>query len=80
MKFLNILAAASLAAGLPTTPVEDSVAIEARQLSSTRNDLETGSSSNCPRVILIFARGSTESGNMVCPRPPPFCRLSHPAC
>ena len=41
------------------------VDVEARQLSSTRNDLERGSSSNCPSVILIFARGSTEIGNMV---------------
>ena len=31
----------------------------------TRNDLINGDSSNCPEVILIFARGSTELGNMV---------------
>ena len=37
----------------------------ARQLSSTKRELETGSSSACPRVILIFARASTETGNMV---------------
>lgn len=64
MKFLNLLATAGLVAALPTTTVEDQ--LEARQLlSSTSNDLEQGSSSNCPRVIFIFARASTEPGNMV---------------
>jgi cutinase len=38
--------------------------LEKRQLAS-RNDLESGSSSRCPEAILIFARGSTEPGNMV---------------
>ena len=60
MKFFQILSAAGLVAALPAAP-----AVETRQLSSTRNDLETGSSSNCPRVIFIYARGSTEIGNMV---------------
>ncbi|KAK4238133.1 carbohydrate esterase [Achaetomium macrosporum] len=67
MKLLQLLAAAGLAVALPTAPVEvETLAeIEARQLlASTRNDLENGDSSNCPRVILIFARGSTETGNM----------------
>ncbi|KAJ4290087.1 hypothetical protein N0V88_006593 [Collariella sp. IMI 366227] len=72
MKFLQLLiATAGLVAALPagSAPVEDreveSAEIEARQLgSSTSTDLERGSSSNCPRVILIFARGSTEVGNM----------------
>jgi cutinase len=39
--------------------------LEARQSSATRNELETGSSAACPRTIFIFARGSTEGGNMV---------------
>ncbi|ROT43667.1 cutinase [Sodiomyces alkalinus F11] len=74
MKFNSALLflASTLVAGLPVAPEVDTdvVArsdeahlIEARQ-SNTRNDLEEGSSSNCPEVILIFARGSTESGNM----------------
>lgn len=40
------------------------VDLEARQSSS--NQLEQGSSANCPEGILIFARGSTEPGNLVC--------------
>ncbi|KAH6970640.1 cutinase-domain-containing protein [Ilyonectria sp. MPI-CAGE-AT-0026] len=40
--------------------------IEARQFggSSTRNDLSDGDSASCPGVIFIFARGSTETGNL----------------
>ena len=40
------------------------VQLETRQ-TTTRNDLENGSSSRCPDAILIYARGSTEAGNMV---------------
>ena len=41
-------------------------AFDVRQVgSATRNELEQGSSSNCPKVIFIFARASTEMGNMV---------------
>ncbi|KAL2127482.1 hypothetical protein VTI74DRAFT_10674 [Chaetomium olivicolor] len=68
MKFLHLLAAAGLVSALPApaaVEVEQPAAeIEARQISSIRNDLETGSSSKCPRVIFIFARASTEPGNM----------------
>ncbi len=70
MKFLQLLTAAGLVAALPAAAPIENVAeiaeIEARQLSSTRNELESGSSSNCPKVIFIFARASTEIGNMVC--------------
>jgi cutinase len=45
-------------------PNVESRGLEARQ-SLTRNELTSGSSSSCPGVIFIFARGSTESGNMV---------------
>lgn len=76
MKFIGIITlTAALVASLPTTRVGDErvpvtrdealAAVEARQ-SSSRNDLEKGSSSACPKAILIFARGSTELGNMVC--------------
>ena len=42
---------------------EHTQALEIRQGSNTRNELQTGGT--CPRVILIWARGSTEEGNMV---------------
>ncbi|KAI6781740.1 uncharacterized protein J7T54_004906 [Emericellopsis cladophorae] len=76
MKFLALTAA--LAAMATALPIEDSftsveirnadleletVQLETRQ-SSTRNELETGSASSCPDAILIYARGSTEPGNM----------------
>ncbi|KAH6693613.1 cutinase-like protein [Plectosphaerella plurivora] len=61
MKFLQILALVTLATALPTAP--DGTGLKARQ-SSTRNDLERGSASSCPGVIFIFARASTEPGNM----------------
>ncbi|AEO58711.1 carbohydrate esterase family 5 protein [Thermothelomyces thermophilus ATCC 42464] len=66
MKFLSLLTAAGVAAALPTSPAEVSSAgeIEARQLASTRNELENGDSANCPKAIFIFARASTEPGNM----------------
>ncbi|KAK3291253.1 carbohydrate esterase family 5 protein [Chaetomium fimeti] len=68
MKFLTLLSAAGLATALPTAPATEvnnnAAQIEARQLSSTRNDLENGDASNCPSVILIFARASGEPGNM----------------
>lgn len=68
MKLTNIFSTLALAASLvsaaPLEGAPEARDLEARQ-SSRRNDLENGSSSNCPEVILIFARGSTESGNMV---------------
>lgn len=69
MKFLPLLAAAALTAALPTAPIDNPAAAEldARQLGSTSNDLVNGNSANCPKVIYIFARGSTEAGNMVRP-------------
>lgn len=60
MKLTTTLVAvfAALSAAAPTNLVE-------RQSSSTRKELENGTSANCPKAILIFARGSTEAGNMV---------------
>lgn len=37
--------------------------LETRQSSQTRNELQTGG--NCPPIIFIYARGSTEGGNLV---------------
>lgn len=68
MKLTNIFSTLALAASLvsaaPLEGAPEARSLEARQ-SSRRNDLENGSSSDCPEVILIFARGSTEAGNMV---------------
>ncbi|KAF7550315.1 hypothetical protein G7Z17_g5810 [Cylindrodendrum hubeiense] len=60
---ITSLLAASVAA-LPAINL-DSI-VEARQFggSSTRNDLSEGDSASCPGVIFIFARGSTETGNL----------------
>lgn len=64
MKFTIVLALlASLVSAAPVTTDVEPNSLEARQ-SSTRNDLESGSSSRCPEAILIYARGSTEAGNM----------------
>jgi cutinase len=73
MKFFTTLViAASVALSMPVDNVPAAVvpreetgisAVVARQ-SSTENDLQSGSSSNCPEVIYIFARGSTEPGNL----------------
>ncbi|KAJ4288299.1 separase/separin [Collariella sp. IMI 366227] len=66
MKFfatVSLLAgfAAALPTGLEIALTEES--IKARQTSSdTRNELQNGGT--CPPVIFIFARGSTESGNL----------------
>ncbi|KAH7152624.1 cutinase [Dactylonectria macrodidyma] len=70
MKFIGILTfVATLVASAPLDVPRDSNTIDGRGLvqarqSSTRNDLESGSSSSCPKAILIFARASTEPGNM----------------
>ena len=72
MKFVQILSAAGLAAALPAaTPVNDvdMADVMARQwggsIGSTKDDLQNGNASACPKVIFIFARASTERGNMV---------------
>lgn len=79
MKFLfSIVLLASIAAAAPApvavpapapvlVPAPATVDLEQRQSSNTRNELEQGSASNCPDGILIFARGSTEGGNIVSP-------------
>jgi cutinase len=81
ISLLTALAAASpIAIGAPAPD-----ALDARQLSSTSNELETGSSEACPRTIFIFGRASGEIGNMVLtsplsvlPAPNPPLRASQP--
>ncbi|KAK4031866.1 cutinase-domain-containing protein [Parachaetomium inaequale] len=57
-----LLAAAGLVAALPAPAVNNVADVKARH--GTRNDLENGDASACPKVIFIFARASGESGNM----------------
>ena len=66
MKFFAYSLLASLAAASPLVfPKSEAIELEARQLSGSSNELENGNAAACPKAILIFARGSTESGNLV---------------
>ena len=73
MKFSVISLLATLAAASPIAAPDATSGItisadglEARQFgSSTANDLENGRAGSCPRVVFVYARGSTESGNLV---------------
>ncbi|CBX90795.1 similar to gi/157830726/pdb/1CUA/A Chain A [Plenodomus lingam JN3] len=71
--FTSLAAASPIAAPEPVAITEPEVvtvtvpevALDIRQIGgSTRNELETDSTSACPKVIFIMARGSTERGNM----------------
>ena len=66
MKFTSVLSLfVASAAALPTS-TETLVALEGRQAESiTRDDLSNGAAGDCPGQIFIFARGSTELGNLV---------------
>jgi hypothetical protein len=62
MKFTAILSLFAASSAAFPTPSD----LEVRQAGSiTRNDLSNGAASSCPPVIFIYARGSTESGNLV---------------
>lgn len=67
MKSITLLSVITAVAS--AVPLGDSASegaqLEARQLGTTRTDLEDGDAANCPSAILIYARGSTEPGNMV---------------
>jgi len=71
MKFLAVTLLATLAAASPIASPEITISgdLEARQLGSSKTELEDGRAGACPRAILVFARGSTESGNLVCSAP-----------
>lgn len=66
MKFIAVSLLVTLAAASPVAvpEIKLSTDLEARQLGS-RTELESGRAGSCPRGILIYARGSTESGNLV---------------
>ncbi|KAF2030391.1 cutinase-domain-containing protein [Setomelanomma holmii] len=69
MKYFTVALLAALAAASPVAVPEAVLevqigAFEARALSSTSTELEDGSASSCPKAVLIFARGSTEGGNL----------------
>jgi cutinase len=66
MKFFAYSLLASLAAASPLVlPKSEAIELEARQLGGSSTELENGNAASCPKAILIFARGSTESGNLV---------------
>ncbi|KAF2994678.1 hypothetical protein E8E13_001797 [Curvularia kusanoi] len=68
MKFFTLAALASLAAATPVAVPQPEAVAEAIELFERQtllgSELETGSSANCPKAILIFARGSTEAGTL----------------
>jgi cutinase len=67
MKFFAVsFLAATLITALPVEFDSNVAEVGIRQtIYDTRNDLVLGSSSNCPQAIFIFARASTETGNIV---------------
>jgi len=67
MKFMVTIAALVLVAGVAAVPLT----MDKRQSSSTSNELLQGS---CKQVIFIWARGSTERGNMGSIIGPQVCR------
>lgn len=66
MKLFTLSLLITLAAASPLVIDGLENELEARQFRSrsTRNDLEEGNAP-CPQAIFIFARASTEGGNMV---------------
>lgn len=76
----SLLLTASLATLAISTPLaSDPGSLYARQFGtgSTANELEQGS---CKDVTLIFARGSTELGNMVMPPTYPISQFRRRKC
>ena len=66
MKFFALAILAGFTAASPVIVLEsEAIGLQTRQIGSSRTELESGSASACPKAILIFARGSTETGNLV---------------
>ncbi|KAH8724171.1 cutinase 1 [Phaeosphaeriaceae sp. PMI808] len=63
MKFIAVSLLASLAAATPISSPEVGIELVPRE-SVSKTELESGSASACPKAIFIFARGSTEGGNL----------------
>ncbi|KAF4982481.1 hypothetical protein FZEAL_1906 [Fusarium zealandicum] len=65
MKFQAILSLlAATASAFPTPPPNTDISVRQFGGGTTRNDLSNGNSASCPGVIFIYARGSTETGNL----------------
>lgn len=62
--FIAVLAMLSVASALPVEQQPSSTELDVRQFGATENDLKDG---KCAGNVFIFARGSTEVGNMVSP-------------
>jgi cutinase len=62
---LALVSSTPIAVTTPDVPAIAVPELELRQLSSTSNELESGSSAACPKTIFIWARASGEIGNMV---------------
>lgn len=58
---------ATLAVAIPAPVTEQAASgnLEARQSGLNRNELQESNGAPCPQAIFIYARGSTEAGNMV---------------
>lgn len=79
MKFATLSLFTALAAASPISPAaqlsdneinvsDNELELQARQFglgSNTSNDVQNGRAGACPKAIFIFARASTETGNMV---------------
>jgi len=79
MKFATLSMLTALAAASPISPTtqfsdneinvsDNELELQARQFgfgSTISNDLQNGRAGACPKAIFIFARASTETGNMV---------------
>lgn len=61
----SALATLAVAIPAPIAEREASGKLETRQTGLNRNELQDSNGTPCPQAIFIYARGSTEAGNMV---------------